>query len=299
MLHADKVCFGTGAGSERGLGLATAEFFAARGAKGAVLDLDPEVMSAAPPLDMGAAKGSSPPKEPMMRPTEPVVLKDEQGFHQGDFQPISRGLLSEDVVNEIRRLLATGRLRPGDKLPSERDLVQALKVSRSVVRDAVQRLTALGILEQRRGTGTFISAALGSSRPDRVFDLPDLSSNQLSDLLEAVTHIEIALVSLAIERFGANRDQIRPSIASSSIKGEHVWSVVRQAARSPVLVDLHCGLAEQILALAGQDAAAALSDKLEQERRAILTGIVSGDASAARDAVPRHAASRCSFFDGG
>lgn len=212
-----------------------------------------------------------------------------------DFRPVSRGLLSDDVVNEIRRLLATERLRAGDKLPSERDLAQALKVSRSVVRDAVQRLTALGVLELRRGTGTFVRASFGSS--ERASAASQQPSIHLPHLLEAAAHIEAALAGLAAERAAdADRAAIGPAIGASPLDERSAWSLINRAARNSVLAALHMSLSDQIEAFAGHRGARARPDAIGRELHAILSAVFGGDPESARGAAVRHATSRQNAF---
>lgn len=72
------------------------------------------------------------------------------------FQPIQPTRLSDDAVDQILNLIAEGRLKPGDRLPSERELVKQLKVSRTSVREALRALEAKGIIEVKPGSGSFI-----------------------------------------------------------------------------------------------------------------------------------------------
>ena len=67
--------------------------------------------------------------------------------------------VKEQVLDELKRLINDGTLKPGDQLPSERELSDHLGVSRSTVREAVQLLAALGLLEVRHGNGTFVRAS--------------------------------------------------------------------------------------------------------------------------------------------
>ena len=72
------------------------------------------------------------------------------------FQPIYPTRVSDDAVDQILNLIAEGRLKPGDRLPSERELVRQLEVSRTSVREALRALEAKGIIEVRPGSGSFI-----------------------------------------------------------------------------------------------------------------------------------------------
>ncbi|MBM7648838.1 DNA-binding FadR family transcriptional regulator [Bacillus ectoiniformans] len=61
-----------------------------------------------------------------------------------------------DIVDEIRQMIASDGLLPGDKIPSERELSERLSVGRSSVREALRALELLGLIETRRGEGTFL-----------------------------------------------------------------------------------------------------------------------------------------------
>ncbi|MFI5694062.1 FadR/GntR family transcriptional regulator [Kribbella sp. NPDC051586] len=62
------------------------------------------------------------------------------------------------VVQGIRDLIIDGKLRPGDRLPIEKDLAEALGVSRNPLREGVRALSALGVLETRQGAGTYVTS---------------------------------------------------------------------------------------------------------------------------------------------
>jgi GntR family transcriptional regulator, transcriptional repressor for pyruvate dehydrogenase complex len=61
-----------------------------------------------------------------------------------------------EIVKELRSMIQEDGLKPGDKLPSERELTERLNVGRSSVREALRALELLGLIETRRGEGTFI-----------------------------------------------------------------------------------------------------------------------------------------------
>ena len=66
------------------------------------------------------------------------------------------GPIFEQIGKNVRRLLARGDLRPGEKLPSARDLAETLSVNPNTIVHAYARLEARGIIEKRRGLGTFV-----------------------------------------------------------------------------------------------------------------------------------------------
>jgi GntR family transcriptional regulator, transcriptional repressor for pyruvate dehydrogenase complex len=72
-----------------------------------------------------------------------------------DFESVRRNKVYEDVARQIERLILK-KLKPGDKLPSERELSEMLGVSRSSIRDAIRSLELVGMVEPRQGTGTIV-----------------------------------------------------------------------------------------------------------------------------------------------
>src|SRR5665811_2476255 len=70
--------------------------------------------------------------------------------------PVRRRRLYEDVVQQLQGLISSGKLEPGDQLPSERALADQLAISRTSVREALRTLEARGMLEARPGQGLFV-----------------------------------------------------------------------------------------------------------------------------------------------
>jgi len=83
------------------------------------------------------------------------------------WEPVNRSRTYELVLDRIEEQIASGRLRVGDRLPSERDLAAALAVSRVAVREALRVLHAMGVITQGTGSGpdsgTVLSAAPGAA----------------------------------------------------------------------------------------------------------------------------------------
>ena len=61
------------------------------------------------------------------------------------------------VISGVKQMLSSRRLRPGDRLPIEKDLAAELQVSRGSLREGVRALSTMGILETRQGAGTFVT----------------------------------------------------------------------------------------------------------------------------------------------
>jgi len=71
-------------------------------------------------------------------------------------KPIKTSKIYEQIVDQIGQLVAEGQLKPGDRLPSERELVERFQVSRASIREAISALEMMGLIEVRSGEGTYI-----------------------------------------------------------------------------------------------------------------------------------------------
>ena len=116
-------------------------------------------------------------------------------------QPIvPREAPSVEIARRLLEYLLSGEIRPGDRLPSERQLASQLGVGRSAVRDALRPLLLLGLVEARQGDGTYLRKPESSLLPQAVEWGLLLGDHTTLDLIEARTCIEIALAELAARR---------------------------------------------------------------------------------------------------
>src|SRR6186713_3751795 len=113
---------------------------------------------------------------------------------------------TEQVVAFVRALIDRGRLRPGDRLPAERELATQIGVSRPSVRAGLHALAAMGVVRSRHGSGTYIPdgpPALGS---EPLSFLAALHGFTRDEMFEARRALEVGVAGLAAER--ATDDQI-------------------------------------------------------------------------------------------
>ena len=122
--------------------------------------------------------------------------------------PERRGTTSEEVISQLREMIHRGDLRPGDRLPPERDLAKLLGVSRPTLRAGIRSLAAVGILQSRQGAGTFVVKSDGppslDSSPLRL--MASLHGFTSAEMFEARRSLEMAVAGLAAER--ATGDQM-------------------------------------------------------------------------------------------
>ncbi|NJN18676.1 MAG: FadR family transcriptional regulator [Oscillochloris sp.] len=98
----------------------------------------------------------------------------------------------EAIVEQIVRQIQTGKLKPGDRLPSERQLIEMLGVSRSSVREALQGLAMMGLVESRHGQGSFIS-------PNLVRLFPNMESAVLPSSLQRTMRLHLVEARRTVE----------------------------------------------------------------------------------------------------
>lgn len=118
------------------------------------------------------------------------------------FEPVAQPRTADAVTAQIEDLILDGVLRPGDRLPPERDLAQSLDVSRPVLREAMADLTARGLLSVRHGEGSFVADVIGEVFRQPVVDLIRRRPRLLADYLAFRRDIDGLAASLAAERAG-------------------------------------------------------------------------------------------------
>ena len=121
------------------------------------------------------------------------------------FHKVTPEKLSNSVVRQIEQLILRGILRPGERLPSERDLADKLGVSRPSLRDAIADLSDRGLLVSRAGSGIFVAEVLGSAFSPALTQLFATHDEAVFDYLSFRRDME----GLAAERaatFGSETD---------------------------------------------------------------------------------------------
>ncbi|MFF6998926.1 FadR/GntR family transcriptional regulator [Streptomyces sp. NPDC008313] len=118
----------------------------------------------------------------------------------------ARQPLRQEVVDGIKAYILHNRLRPGDPLPTEPELCEALGASRSSVREAIRILTALDIVEVRHGRGTYVGrlslSALVESLTFRGLLSPDDDFRVMYDLVEARELFERGMAERIVASLG-------------------------------------------------------------------------------------------------
>jgi GntR family transcriptional repressor for pyruvate dehydrogenase complex len=107
-------------------------------------------------------------------------------------EPIRPKKISEEIVSQVKQLISKGELKPGDRIPSERDLATMLGVSRPSVREAIMVLEAMGFVESRQGGGTYVKALTEASIMN---PLAKLVEKRDPELLRSLAEVRMGLES--------------------------------------------------------------------------------------------------------
>lgn len=118
------------------------------------------------------------------------------------FSPVSLGRVSQVIVDQIRVLLHEGKLNPGDRLPSERELCTRFGVSRVTVREALRILEAGGLIAIRVGAhgGAFVTTPTNARLGEGLADLLRLSPLTAAEVTEARMVFELGIVPMVVAR---------------------------------------------------------------------------------------------------
>jgi GntR family transcriptional repressor for pyruvate dehydrogenase complex len=121
------------------------------------------------------------------------------------FQRIQPEKLCQSVVRQIELLLLRGILRPGERLPSEREMADKMGVSRPSLRDAIAELQARGLLTARAGAGIYVAELLDSAFSDSLVNLFAQHDEALYDYISFRRDLE-GMAAERAARHGSDTD---------------------------------------------------------------------------------------------
>jgi GntR family transcriptional repressor for pyruvate dehydrogenase complex len=115
-------------------------------------------------------------------------------------RPIKPKRISDQVFEQLKDHIFRGHFKPGEQLMTERELAQALGVSRPTVREAMNKLVNIGLIEQRQGQGTFVTSPADSIQKNPLAAVVDGEDVDLLDLLEVRLGLECNAATMAAQR---------------------------------------------------------------------------------------------------
>jgi GntR family transcriptional repressor for pyruvate dehydrogenase complex len=188
--------------------------------------------------------------------------------------------LTEAAIRQIREMIAAGQLAPGSRLPAEAELATDLGASRNTVREAVRGLVMAGVLDVRRGDGTYVT----SLRPEQLLEgigaAAELMAEGFSlELVQVRRILEPAATALAAQRID---DETLAEL-------EGLLADMRAAENDEVLVEIDSNFHAVVAAAAGNVTLASMlaGVSIRTTRSRIWRGIIEDDAKA--QTIAQHA----------
>jgi len=117
-----------------------------------------------------------------------------------NFFSINDGTPADKIIKQIRGLIISGQLKPGDRLPSERNLAEKLGVGRANVKDAIRKLEFYGILKTLPQSGTVVAGIGLNAMTGLISDVLKLEKRDFNCLVETRVILEINAAKYAAER---------------------------------------------------------------------------------------------------
>lgn len=225
-----------------------------------------------------------------------------------EIQPVQRVSLSDKIVEQIIDLISRDVLKPGDRLPSERDLCKRFGVGRTSLREALRSLTVMGILEGRVGEGTFVNRGNSKHLEKTLQWGMLLDAKTVQDLIETRLMLESESASLAAVRATVqDLEAIRATVmgmAGALAQREEFLAhdlefhlLIAQASKNSILFSLlgttRGYLQEWIKRTLGQgeEATDTVPQRAElsvKQHEEVVEAVSAGDAERARQAMSDH-----------
>jgi GntR family transcriptional repressor for pyruvate dehydrogenase complex len=227
-------------------------------------------------------------------------------------KPIKPKRISDQVFEQLQGLIFKGYFKPGQQLMAEREMAETLGVSRPTVREAINKLVAMGILVHRQGQGTFVMSSADDAQKNPLAAVIHDENVSLQELLEVRLGLECNAVSLAarrateedIQELEKSLDEMIAEIDKGGL-GHHAdvcfHMAISYASKNPVqvlimrnLYDLmFYGIKENLQHLYSEPSNRTM---ITQQHTDILNCIRRHDSDAARESMKKHITFVLDFF---
>jgi GntR family transcriptional repressor for pyruvate dehydrogenase complex len=207
----------------------------------------------------------------------------------------------DKIILQLKQLITSGQLKPGDRLPAERQLAEKLGVGRSYVREAILKLEFYGLLKTSPQSGTHVSGFSIKVLDNLITDIIKFNRDDFTALIEARYYIELDAVKLAAER-RTNDDikDLESALADYELKAINGDDAVEEdmlfhikiagATKNPVIESMMMVLIPDLIKniveskVCGKDR----GKRAIAEHREILRAITTQNINAAKNAMAAH-----------
>ena len=225
-----------------------------------------------------------------------------------EFESIKVPKISDSIVNQLEQMILDGILKPGDRLPSERDLALQLNVSRPSLREAIVVMESKGLLQARRGGGTFVCDVAAHTVTDPLVHLLKRRPEATQDVVElrlaleevaayyAAMRINEADKKILAHRFEALHDSCESEDTERNAEADVEFHMaIADASHNVALVLVMRGLfnllrvsiLSNLERIYEEDGGREI---IAAQHHALFTAVMTSDAEAAREAAHRHLA---------
>lgn len=207
------------------------------------------------------------------------------------------------AVDFVRQEVLDGTLRPGDKLPTERELAAQLDISRNSVREGLRVLENLGVLSSTQGSGNYIALNFDDTISEALSFLYYLRGMQESDVTEFRWLIEREALALSVRRItSGQKERLRQELGRlESAKSEEerirsdkvIHKVMVQASANDFLIASYQALTafmDRYISTMRQRIIRGMmgNNKLEESHRLLVEGLIEGDLARAQQGLENH-----------
>ncbi|MDQ1910088.1 FadR/GntR family transcriptional regulator [Paenibacillus sp. GD4] len=222
-----------------------------------------------------------------------------------EIQKITTRKIYEVVAEQIKEQIVSGALKPGEKLPSTKELSERYQVGRSTVREALSALKAMGLVEAHQGEGSYVRIIEAQD-----VELPELGSLLMSretvmELIEARQALEISNAALAaekrteadLERFEAVLKRMEEHLGDE-VEGERTdlefHLILAEATHNSIMMRMIDSISSQMQAAIRETrrlqlyAQKEVARQLYQEHKAIFQAIRDRNPAAAQEQMQKH-----------
>ncbi|MBU2536689.1 MAG: FadR family transcriptional regulator [Chloroflexi bacterium] len=222
---------------------------------------------------------------------------------KSNIKPIKRKRLTDQIMDRIVSLISSGKLKKGDKLPAEHELMEQLGVGRSSLREAIGALLLTGVLATHHGRGTFVSVSSDGFLSRALTWRVQMGRENIKEIVEARIVLEQSMAGLAavnatetdidairhyLELMKKNADKLNPAQLQTDLsfhlalaKASHNATLYRFLAELRSLMILWIKQAMRT------ERIYSLGDTIK-DHEAILNAVAANEAEKAQSAVRRH-----------
>jgi len=217
-----------------------------------------------------------------------------------EFGPVERTILWEQVAEQLMAMLRARELRPGDKLPPERELAAIMQVSRPSLREALRALSMMNVLEVRQGAGTFVTSLETELLVEHLDFVLSLDETSLIELFEARKIVEIGIVGLAAQRITEEElAELEAGLARSQETLQHpvdflqadeqLHKTITKAAGNPIMSRVVDSISRLLMVSRSRTVEiTGVREQTVEDHRAIVAALKRRDPEAAQEAMLQH-----------